>query len=62
LVGGRDGNSEIYLMNPDGTTVFSVTRKGAENIAPQFSVDGKKIVFSSNRNGKLAIYEAAVFG
>ncbi len=52
-----DGNSEIYLMNADGTNLLRVTRNQAEDTTPQFSQDGKKIIFSSNRAGSYAIYE-----
>jgi TolB protein len=56
-----DGNSEIYLMNSDGTNVRRMTRHLSEDIAPKFSPDGARILFSSNRNGKYAIYEMTVF-
>ncbi len=52
-----DGNSEIYLMNADGTGLLRVTRNQAEDTTPQFSKDGTKIIFSSNRGGKFALYE-----
>ncbi len=55
-----DGNSEIYIMNSDGTGLLRVTRNPAEDTAPQFSKDGTKIIFSSNRGGKYAIYEIYV--
>jgi TolB protein len=52
-----DGNSEIYLMNSDGTGLLRVTRNPAEDTTPQFSKGGTKIVFSSNRSGKFTLYE-----
>ena len=52
-----DGNSEIYLMNSDGTGLLRVTRNLATDITPQFSGNGTKIIFSSNRGGKFALYE-----
>ena len=60
FVSTADGNSEIYLMNADGSGILRLTRDPAEDIQPSWSPDGKRIIFSSNRNGKYAIYELAV--
>jgi len=57
FVSNTDGNSEIYLMNADGTGLFRVTRNLADDTTPQFSKDGTRIIFSSNRNGRFALYE-----
>jgi Tol biopolymer transport system component len=47
-------------MNSDGTGLFRLTHSKADEVAPQFSKDGKTLIFASNRNGKFAIYEIAV--
>lgn len=52
-----DGNSEIYVMNSDGSGQLRITRNPAEDSHPQWSPDGRRIMFSSNREGKYAIYE-----
>jgi len=52
----RDGNSEIYVMNPDGSNQTNLTNNSAEDVDPSFSRDGSKIVFSSNRDGDYEIY------
>jgi len=48
---------ENNLLNMYGAWLFRVRRNQAENATPQFSKDGKRIIFSSNRNGKIALYE-----
>jgi Tol biopolymer transport system component len=44
----------------DGTGLLRVTRNQAEDTTPQFSKDGKRIIFSNNRNGKFALYEIEI--
>src|SRR5689334_16678526 len=52
----RDGNSEIYVMNPDGSGPTNLTNNTAFDGWPAWSPDGTKIVFSSNRDGDYEIY------
>jgi Tol biopolymer transport system component len=52
----RDGNAEIYTMNPDGSDRVDLTRNPAEDVDPRWSPDGKRIVFASNRSGNYEIY------
>ena len=48
----REGNLDIYLMNPDGTDQRRLTANtGGANGIPSLSPDGKKAVFDSNRIG-----------
>src|SRR5437879_512873 len=44
----RDGNFEIYVMNPDGTQNTRLTNNSAEDTSGRWSPDGNKIVFTSN--------------
>jgi len=44
-------NSEIYIMNPDGSGLEKLTDNGLRNVGPLWSPDGKKIGFSSYREG-----------
>lgn len=60
FVSNLDGNSEIYMMNADGSSVVRLTRSIAEDTQPAWSPDGKRIIFSSNRNGKYGIWEMTV--
>jgi Tol biopolymer transport system component len=58
----RDGNSEIYVMNPDGSNVRRLTDNPAFDKEPAWSPDGKRIAFSSSRNGSFDIYVMSVDG
>ncbi|RPH60685.1 MAG: hypothetical protein EHM81_05775 [Chloroflexi bacterium] len=56
----RDGNTEIYLVNPDGSNVLRLTNNAAFDAAPAWSPDGKQIAFISNRDGETEIYAVNV--
>src|SRR4029077_13628440 len=47
----RDGNSDIYVMNADGSNVQRLTNYPTWNDAPRWSPDGTRIVFQSLRGG-----------
>lgn len=47
--GFRGGNSEIYLMNPDGTQQVNITNDRADDVMPTFSPTGEHILFASDR-------------
>ena len=52
----RDGNSEIYVMNPDGSKQVNLTRHPSRDLAPVWSPTGEHIAFNSNRGGTRDIY------
>jgi TolB protein len=52
----RDGNTDIYVMNADGTGVTRLTDNPADDRAPSWSPDGRRIAFASTRNGNSEIY------
>ena len=56
FVSTRDGNNEIYTMNPDGSGQTNITNNKAVDEAPAFSPDGKKIAFESGRDGNFEIF------
>ena len=52
----RDGNSELYMMNADGTNVRRLTGNSATDTMPSFSSSGDRIAFTSHREGDYEIY------
>jgi len=46
----RDGNSEIYVMNADGSSLRRLTHDPAEDDSPAISPDGSRIVFLTSRH------------
>ena len=56
FVSQRDGNSEIYVMNADGSAQKNLTRQPASDSHPSWSPDGRRIVFVSRRDGNSEIY------
>jgi WD40 repeat protein len=56
FVSDRDGNSEIYLMQSDGTDVRRLTNDSAIDEEPTWSPDGTRIAFVSDRTGNLDIF------
>jgi TolB protein len=55
----RDGNYEIYLINPDGSEVTRLTMHPAKDAAPAWSPDGRRLAFISDRDGDDEIYVMA---
>jgi len=56
FVSNRDGDSEIWVMNQDGSGPMRLTNNQASDGDPAFSPDGQKIAFTSNRSGNFEIY------
>lgn len=56
FVSGRDGNREIYTMNPDGSDQKRLTFHPAYDLSPTWSPDRKTIAFLSDRTGTFHIY------
>jgi TolB protein len=52
----RDGDAEIYLMNPDGSGVIRLTSNPADDTEPTWSPDGQRIAFVSTRTGGSNVY------
>jgi Tol biopolymer transport system component len=56
-VSSRTGDPDIYLANADGTgEAKNLTNNTADDVFPAWSFDGKKIAFSSDRDGVQNIY------
>ena len=45
----RDGNAEVYLMNPDGSEQVNLTHHRADDVFPVWSPTGEQILFASDR-------------
>jgi Tol biopolymer transport system component len=61
-------NSDVFLMRRDGSNLRRLTRSQGthdrlgEEHAPDFSPDGKRLVFTSNRDGNSELYVIGVGG
>jgi TolB protein len=51
-----NGNSDIYLINPQGEKLKRLTKEWANDVSPCWSPDGREIAFVSNRAGNPQIY------
>jgi hypothetical protein len=47
----RDGNSEIYTMNPNGQGINPLTNSPATDFQPAWSPNGDKIAFTNRVEG-----------
>ena len=47
----RDGNREIYMMNPDGSEQVNLTQHPASDMSAVWSPTGEQILFTSDRQG-----------
>src|SRR6185436_13728271 len=52
----RDGNTEIYVANVDGSNVRRLTNHPAADSTPTWSPSGAQIAFTSDRTGKAQVY------
>jgi Tol biopolymer transport system component len=53
----RDGNRDIYIMNPDGTQQVNLTKHKADDVGPVFSPTGDQILFASDRDRFLGSWD-----
>jgi TolB protein len=62
FVSNRDGNSEIYVMNADGSNQRRVTTHPTIDVTPTWSPTGNQLAFTSDRSGTPQIYIVGVDG
>ena len=43
----RDGNHEVYIMNPDGSEQVNLTQHPARDVSAVWSPTGEQILFAS---------------
>jgi Tol biopolymer transport system component len=58
----RDGNSEIYTVNTDGSDLTRLTNNSAFDGEPAWSPASERILFVSNRDGNHEIYSMRADG
>lgn len=56
LMLGKEGKSEIFLLNADGSNPRKLTKSHGNEATPRWSPDGKWIVFVSDRSGSPQLY------
>ena len=56
LSSNRDGNWDIWTMNPDGSDPVNLTRDAASDFKPTWSPTGEQILFVSFREGGESLY------
>jgi len=62
FVSYRDGNHEVYSMNPDGTDQVRLTNTpDEEEIAPAVSPDGTRILFTNRVGPELDFFDSDVY-
>ena len=57
-----DGDTEVYLLRPDGTDRRQLTRNNVPDDIARWSDDGRRVLFQSERSGRLAEYSMNLEG
>ena len=57
----RDGNREVYIMNPDGSEQVRLTQHPAEDLEAVWSPTGEKILFVSDREGNQGVLDRDLY-
>ncbi len=56
FISKRDGNFEIYTMNEDGTELKRLTNNKNDDLMPQWSADGTKLLYLSKKGSKYELW------
>jgi TolB protein len=62
VVLSKEGGSQIFTVNADGSGVQRLTTSAGINTEPFYSPDGQAIYFTSDRGGSPQIYRTGVAG
>jgi TolB protein len=54
------GNKEVAIMDWDGHNLLPLTRNGSINLNPDFSPDGRELIFTSYKRGNPDLYKRAL--
>ncbi|HEY3308018.1 MAG TPA: Tol-Pal system beta propeller repeat protein TolB [Desulfuromonadaceae bacterium] len=57
FVTAQSGNKEIAIMDWDGYNQLPITRNGSINLNPDFSPDGRMLIFSSYKRGNPDLFK-----
>lgn len=60
-VSNQTGNKEIYVMDWDGHNPLPLTKNGSINLNPDFSPDGREIIFTSYKRGNPDLYRRSLY-
>lgn len=60
FVSNRDGNHEIFMMNPDGSNIRRLTNNDSLDYSPSWAKDEDRIFFYSKRDGNPEIYSLEI--
>jgi hypothetical protein len=52
----RDGDFDVYTMNPSGNDIISLTTDPGRDEFPSWSADGSRIAFTSTRDGNTEVF------
>src|SRR3989454_9532470 len=58
----RDGDFQIYVMNPDGSGVARATNDPGGSVDPIWSPDGKRIAYANLHSGRSEVFVINVVG
>lgn len=59
-VSTQTGNKEIYVMDWDGHNPLPLTKNGSINLNPDFSPDGREIIFTSYKRANPDLYRRSL--
>ncbi|MFX7764015.1 DPP IV N-terminal domain-containing protein, partial [Acinetobacter baumannii] len=58
----RDGLTQVYVINADGSGLRRLTNSAGIDTEPQFSPDGGSVYFTSDRSGGPQVYKVGLDG